>query len=717
MDAFSYTVSGSSTEKLKGPTEGLTLTLVNDKAGLDALIGILKAADIIAFDVETTTANVHGKIFKLIGMSFAVNSAEGYYIPTGHIESDQPTWMDSTLQQLDKEYVLDKLSFVWNDKKLIAHNMKFEYQVMRKLGRNIKHPYFCTMIAQYIIDNRTKKLGLKPLTKDILKRKALELRNVTTDGGINLEGTPIEATLEYAAPDAVNCFELYEYQLVKLKKDYELYNLFFNIEMPVMTVIAKMELLGMLLDEEKIVKLNETLANECKELEHDMMDILESAFGHVSVGLVHDDIRFNPASNAHVTTILYSDTKFNLPRQSSSKSDKKALLYLRSNKQLMDKNPIANKFIGLILKYREIDKLRGTYTTNLLEKVSEIDGRLHPEFRQTVTNSGRLTSNNPNAQNIPTRNDGYNIRANFVANKKGMAGRCFTSADYHAQEMRVTAAISSDKTLAGIILGHMKVSELGDYNGTESALLDDNGKNIILYKDTPVDIHCYTATKILGIPYHKITKETRKRIKPVAFGILYGIGPPGLADQIDASIDVAREYINKWLDTFPGVKDFINRCKYDIMHNRCIRTRFGRKRMVPAPLMKEDFNGLTKAGVFRELINTAIQGTSADITKIAMVRVAYSLRKAKLDATIIMQIHDEIVVENNVEDSEKVARILMRGMYLELPSSDKSFVVPIISEPVARMSLSKSDTNILSNIKLPTQEEVRNEAIKEYGSV
>lgn len=722
--------------KILGPIEGLDIRVVTTSETLDAMIEHLSQHEVIAFDTETNGLDIHKEEtksdkmfdqdfedawegneeeynqyirtnygerfeegFKLVGMSFAADPVISYYVPVGHVMGDQLTFDEVPLIQLAKQDALDAVRPLLSDKKIIAHNMKFDKKVMEHFGVPIPDPYFCTYLAQAVIHHDEVR-GLKQLTKHLLNRSAYSLTDMLGKGNYDLSPLdPSQAAL-YAGPDASNCYGLYEIYSKIFEENQDLAGIF-KLEMKVLNTVIQMETAGFLLDDSVIDDIVEILDSKEPPALDKCREALSMAQGSIK-DISGDD--FDPKKGVHVSRALYN--VFNLPFSQgkgatsvsdapSGASSRKTLSKLQEDTELMERKPEADKFINALFSWREIVKLRSTYTRNLQEKVAQ-NGRLYPEFKQVGTDTGRMSGKNPNTMNLPTRSDEYDIRKIFMEEDPFI----LIGADYDAMEMRIAAGLSGDPILSRIVLGDMKVSEVGIETETESKRKDDNGEPIILTPDSPVDIHCYTVMSILGIPYPEIDNELRSSLKPVGFGILYGSTKVGLARTLGVPENTAQHYIDMWFRTFSGVKKFMDSCVHFIVNNGYMATYSGRRRYIKAPYdamtpmeRAEALKEPDMQAQIRQLSNMRIQGTGADVTKTAMVKMYNKIKEHNLDAALVCQIHDELVVKCLFDDRHKVAKMLEESMYYEL--RNENGVMPLTSGARATRNLSKAAENLL----------------------
>lgn len=703
----------------KGTTEGIECIIVDTWDKFNDMMEYLMQFEEIAFDTEATGLDFYaidkeedGEIipgWRLLGISFAAESNKAFYIPLGHIlpECD---WTADPPVQLPKTEVLDKLDPIWNEKKLIAHNLKFDYQALFTSGKQIKNLYFCTLIALYVI-NCSAELGLKANTAKLLGRSVTGIDKLAKSK--NLEAVDIKLTSDYACADAVNCLDLYKLASKTFKEHPDIGAVFWHIEMPVLPIIAHMEMEGVSIDQEKVHVLGKKLTAAREKKTKEITDLLETIpyKGHgVSIE------EFAPTHTRHIISILEDWFSIDLEvnrKTNQPKVDSKALNRIKLNPHHR-KNKELTQFINLLLDWREIEKLRSTYTESLLENISPKDNKLHADWLQFGARTGRLASRKPNLMNQPSRSDDdFDVRSVYIVDNDD---ECFIACDYSALEMRIAGCLSNDKDLVDILLERKKLGDLGEYEGVVSKMKDDFGNPITLSNNDPIDIHVYTVFKLDKVPYNEIDKAYRKKYKPVGFGILYGITGIGLSDQLKCSIKEADEAIAGYLDTFPGIRVFIDGCKHFILHNGYLSTAYGRRCWVQdkgfdlihvdkGDYIKYEYKlldsyMLEKKGVLRSLVNARIQGTAADVMKMAMAKMQKVFDKhPEYCAKIVLQIHDEVVVKCEKKHRDKVANIILENMYTEL-KNDQGLIVPLMGEATAGMSLSKAEDNLLAGHKL-----------------
>ncbi|MBU0629688.1 MAG: DNA polymerase I [Candidatus Margulisbacteria bacterium] len=557
-------------------------TCVKDEPTLEQMIKTLGQAEAFAFDVETTSLNTFEA--ELVGISFSCESKQAYYLPLGHGLALRPT-----LEILKPLFLSNKLK--------IGHNLKYDIEVMNNHGIEVAGPLFDTMVAAYLIDPTSGKLGLKILAKQFLGREMIELMELIGKDGkyAGFAEVPVEIATDYAASDAEATFGLYEIFKLALKGQ-KLESLFNEVEMPLLAVLIKMEETGVKIDAGLLAEQAAEIEKELKELEQHI---------HAIAGEV-----FNINSTKQLAQILF--TKLMLPVIKKGKTgpstDFEVLEELAARKF-----EIAEKLID----YRQLTKLKNTYIDVLPTLVNARTGRIHSSFNQTITATGRLSSSDPNLQNIPARGDwGKRLRSVFIPEK---TDRLILAADYSQIELRVLAHLSSDPVL------------LEAFNqGT--------------------DIHQRTADE-LGI--------SRADAKTVNFGIIYGISDFGLAKQLKVKRPEAAGIIERYFAKHQGVKAFIDKTIKEAKENGYVTTMLGRKR--PVPDINSPNAGLRSA-TERMAINTPVQGSAADLIKLAMITTNQQLTTHNLKAKMIMQVHDELVFECPAEEADTVKKIVVQEM-------------------------------------------------------
>ncbi|MFA6307494.1 MAG: DNA polymerase I [Patescibacteria group bacterium] len=569
-------------------------TNIQDITAFEKFYTILKSQPIFAFDTETSGLDILTE--KILGISFSWQAKIAYYI-----DLRDPKFA---------EKVLDKLKTIFADDKIakIGHNIKFDYKVLKILGINLQGIVFDTLVAAYLI-NYNRGLKLEELAFSYLGYKKLKLEDLL-DEKTNKKDTVDVLSIDstrlawYGAEDADITFRLYKklYPLIKDSKNLELLQ---KIEIPLIPVLADMELDGISLDNKFLAKMEVDLKKELENLTKQIHKLAGS--------------EFNIASPAQLKKILFEDLKI------STQGIKKTKTGISSAAAELEKMKDAHPIIPLIVDFRELSKLQSTYVSALPELVSNKTKRLHTSFNQTVTATGRLSSSNPNLQNIPIRSElGKKIRQAFVVPKDYI----LLSADYSQIELRIVASLSNDP------------------------------KMIATFKKGE-DIHARTAAEIHKIPLDKVSKDIRRTAKEINFGILYGLGSLGLSQRTDLNRNEAKEFIDRYFDIYKKIKQYLDYTK-DFAHKHGYsQTIFGRRRYLP------DINSsmpMLRAAAERMAINMPVQGTAADLLKIAMIRLYRDLPKISQRSKILLQVHDELVLEVPISDLKKVAKFVKTTM-------------------------------------------------------
>lgn len=600
-----------------------TKTVVDTEEKLSALIEELKKQTIFSIDVETT--GINPLECDLVGISIAYSEqiqtknnrvkidnsksdlVKSYYIPVFHLVG----------QQLDLELIEEKLAPVLSDKNIAKtlQNAKFDCQVLKRHNMPLKNVIFDTMLASYIKDS-SRKHGLKQQASDYLDYIMVEYDELlkNSSSSLTIETVPIEDAASYACDDAFATLLLTKYWQENL--DEKELDLLYNIEVPLALVLMKMEETGACIDVDYL-----------KVIEKEINEKLE-----VVENKIYEEVgeRFNINSPKQVGDMLFG--KLNL-KAKGMKSKTGFSTSAKVLETLAEEHQVAKD----ILEQRHLAKLKSTYVETLPELISVSDGRIHASFNQTITTTGRLSSSNPNLQNIPIRTElGNRIRGAFVAQDKN---NLIISADYSQVELRLLAHISRDDNLI-------------------EAFCDDE------------DVHAATASKVFEVPVEQVTKEMRSRAKAVNFGIVYGQSRYGLASSLGISPFEAQEFIDRYFATYPDVKKYMDdTIKFAYAHG-FVETLYGRKRYLSSGLLST--NGKIQEAAQRAAINAPIQGTAADVMKLAMVRLQNDFEKNNIKSKIIIQVHDELVIETVDTEIDEVKYLVQKAMELDQP-----FLVPL----------------------------------------
>jgi DNA polymerase-1 len=563
---------------------------VLDDASFSALLAKLRKADAFAVDLETTSLNTREA--DIVGISLSSQDHEAFYIPVGHDYPEAP-------RQLPTAKVLSGLAPLLTDseKRKIGQNLKYDYQVLRRAGVEMEGLWFDTMVASYLLNPVRSSHGLDSLALEFLDHRMISYAEVTGTGKeqVNFSNVAVDRASRYSCEDADASFLLHRLFLPRLKEG-EMERLFYDVEMPLVKILAEMELAG--------VKLDLNLLRE-----------LSDGFGEQLTGLELEIYRlagceFNINSPKQLGETLF--VRMGLPTGKKTKGKTGFSTDISVLEGLADEYDI----VRLILQYRSLSKLKSTYTDALPKLVESTTGRVHTSYNQAVTNTGRLSSSEPNLQNIPIRSEeGRRIRHAFIAEK----GCLILSADYSQIELRVLAHLSRDRVFC------------------EAFARDE-------------DIHTRTAAEVFDIFPEMVTPEMRRQAKTINFGVIYGQGAFSLARQLGVAPRVAREFIDNYFDRHSGARAFLEGCVLEAERKGYVTTLLGRR--LPIPDIGSA-NGNVRAFAQRNAVNYPIQGSAADIIKQAMVNVFNRIRREGLKSRLIMQVHDELVFE--VPEGERLA--------------------------------------------------------------
>ncbi len=572
-------------------------------------VQILMKQSEICFDTETTGLDANDA--ELVGMSFSWKPGEAYYIPC-------------PADQAKTGEILSLFSTLFENKNItwVGQNIKYDMLLLKWYGYELKGNIFDTMLAHYVIDPEGKRsmdllssqfLGYEPVS-------ITELIGKKGKGQGNMRDVELEKIKEYAAEDADITLQLKKVFLPKLKEK-EVEKVFYEVDNPLVKVLTDMEFEGVAID---VPFLNEY----SKELEKEAKIAEESVYKQAGV-------RFNLASPKQLGEVLFDKLQLD-PKAKKTKTGQYA-----TGEDVLQKLAHQSPIVEDILAFRELTKLKSTYVDSLPLLINRKTGRVHTSYGQAIAVTGRLSSNNPNLQNIPVRSErGKEIRKAFVARDNK---HVLISADYSQIELRIVAAIS------------------GDPNMCEAFLL---GK----------DIHTATAAKVYGIEESEVTKEQRYKAKSVNFGIIYGQGAFGLADNLGISRTEAKAIIDNYKKEFSGITTYMEDTVSFAQKNGYVQTLMGRKRW----LRDINSSNFTVRGFAeRNAINSPIQGTAADMIKMAMIRVQAALKKSNFKSRMIMQVHDELVFDAVREEAEELKTLILEGMQAALPLPNN---VPVIAE-------------------------------------
>lgn len=575
-------VSGGESESEEGKTSARDYDIVLSQASWTHWKKLLTGTSRFAFDTETTGLNP--MLADIVGMSFAIDSGEACYVPLRHDYLGAP-------EQLDYKTVLaDVATLLGNESAtIIGQNLKYDYKIMYRAGVTIKAKMIDTMLSAYVLDSTASRLDMDTLAMTYLGEETIHYEEVAGKGAkqIPFNQVAIDKAGPYAAEDADITWQLNDVLNEKLAKDKGLLSIRDNMELPVMKILAQMECHGVLVDGELLVAQSLDLAARISVLQKEIFELAGEPF--------------NIDSPKQLQVILYE--KMDLPiLKKTPKGQPSTAEPVLSELALQYPLPKA------ILSYRSLAKLKSTYTDKLPQEINPDTNRVHTSYRQAVTSTGRLASNNPNLQNIPVRTeDGRNIRKAFIA----PAGKKIISADYSQIELRIMAHLSKDE-------GLLKAFSEG------------------------VDVHRATAAEVFGVPVSEVSADQRRSAKAINFGLIYGMSAFGLSQQLNIGRAEAQEYIEIYFARYPGVKTYMEKTRESAHENGYVETCFGRRLMMPEINSK---NGMRVKAAERAAINAPMQGTAADIIKLAMIDVNAWIKINDFDVVMLMQVHDELVFE------------------------------------------------------------------------
>jgi len=580
-------------------------TVVDSPAGLTALARLLSTASSISFDTETTSTDE--MTASLVGISLAVAPGDGYYIPVGH----------KLGAQLPLEQVLSALREPLTDARIpkIGHNLKYDFIMLVRNGLIVAPLAFDTMLAEYVLDPGSRNLGLKTMSELRLGESMTHIEDLIGKGKNQrtMAEVDIAGAAPYAAADAETTLRLQPLLETELKRIPKLWDLFVNIEMPLIRVLADMEMAGVALDKNFFATFSVQLSERMAALEKQI---------YQAVGK-----NFNINSTQQLSSVLFETLHLTPP----DRGNKTASGHYSTAAGVLDEMSGQHAVVDMILEYREYSKLKSTYVDALPAQIHPETGRVHTSFSQTGTVTGRLSSSDPNLQNIPTRTDlGRRVRRGFVADP----GNILVSLDYSQIELRIVAHMADD------------VAMLNAFRAGQ-------------------DIHATTAAAIYGIPLEAVTKEQRRHAKAINFGLIYGMSAFGLTRSTGLTLSESQNFVEAYFKQFPGVKKYLDGIRHSARETGYVETLLGRRRYFPA--LKGTLNQTLRNREEREAINAPIQGTAADIMKIAMIKIPPAIAQAGLHGRMLLQVHDELVIEcPRAERNETVAvaRNVMENSYL-----------------------------------------------------
>jgi len=594
--------------------EGITVHIVDDIRGLKDLVQQLQSAKVISFDTETTSTDQMRA--DLVGISLAMEANEGWYIPVGHdLEQER---------QLPIEQVIDALKGPLTNASIpkVGHNLKYDFVMLARNGLRPSPLTFDTMVAEWLTNPTSHNLGLKNLAWVRLDFRMTEITSLIGSGKkqISMAQVPIDKVAAYAVMDAIAVIRLLPGLQAELNAN-SATKLFDEIEMPLIPVLADMEMTGIALDINFLKKMSGELLSRMNEIE-------SSVYAQVGEP-------FNINSTQQLSNAIFNRLKLS-PPDGTRRTDSG---HYSTSAEVLEALRGEHPVVDLLLEYRELSKLKSTYADALPEQVNPRTARIHTSYNQAGSVTGRIASSDPNLQNIPIRTElGRQVRQAFIAD----TGLTLLSVDYSQVELRIAAHMSKDEAMLAAFRANQ-------------------------------DIHTATAAAILGTTLDKVTKEQRRNAKAINFGLLYGMSAFGLTRSSDLTLAEAEDFVEAYFKQFPGVKAYLDNMRRLAAKYGYVETLLGRRRYFPG--LKSGGNPATRAREEREAINAPIQGTAADIMKLAMLNVASALKNRGLKGHMLLQVHDELVIEcpqNELKETTIIARTMMENAY--------NLVIPLKTE-------------------------------------
>lgn len=590
------------------PAEQINANIVDTPEALEKLVRRLESAKVISVDTETTSQDQMRA--DLVGISLAVEGGHGYYIPVGH--------KPGLGRQLPLQTVIDALQKPLTDPNIqkVGHNLKYDFVVLARHGIRMRPLSFDTMIAEWLANPISRNLGLKNLAWVRLDRKMTPITDLIGKGKnqVTMADVPVADAAAYAAEDAEVVFDLLP-DLKKELEDCQVMGLMDEIEMPLITVLADMEMTGIGLDTEYLSK----MSAEVKERMLAIEDRVHQAVGEP----------FNLNSTQQLSNALFERLRLAPP----DRTRRTASGHYSTSADVLEAMRGKHAVVDWILEYRELSKLKSTYIDALPLQVNPKTGRVHTTYNQAGVITGRIASSDPNLQNIPIRSDlGRQVRKAFIA----QPGHKLISVDYSQVELRIAAHMSNDEAMLNAFrAGH--------------------------------DIHAATAAAIYKVPIEKVTKDQRRRAKGINFGLIYGMSAFGLTRYTDLTLAESEDFMEEYFRQFPGIKNYLDGIRRTASTQGYVETLLGRRRYFPG--LVDPKNYTTRNREEREAINAPIQGTAADIMKIAMLRVPGALKEAGLSGHMLLQVHDELVIESPDDEVKRTAEVVREVMENAYPIS------------------------------------------------
>jgi len=593
--------------------------IINDRRDLEKLAPRLKKRGHFSIDFETTSADP--MVAELVGISITTEPGTGCYIPVGHdtaalvVDEEEQTdgelFAGRSVAQLDADVALDLLKPLLEDESIrkTGQNIKYEMVILARNGIDLNGADFDTMVASYLLNPSKMRHNLDHLALEFLNYRKIPIERLIGKGAkqITMNKVNVREAADYACEDADITLRLRN-KLQPMLKEKQLLELFERVEIPLVKILAKMELEGVCVDKDVFGELSKTLAGQLDGLEAEI---------HRLAGR-----EFNINSTQQLGKILFEEMK--LPAAKKTKTG------YSTDVAVLEKLAIEHELPAKMLEYRTLSKLKSTYVDALPGLLNPATGKIHTSFNQTVTATGRLSSSKPNLQNIPIRSEiGRRIREAFVPSD---AHKVLLSADYSQIELRVLAHLSGDEELCDA------------------------------FRDG-VDIHSRTSSRIFGVPVDEVTPDMRRKAKVANYGIIYGISASKLAADIGIKRESAEEFIQSYFEVVPGVKLYIKSIVEEARRNGYVTTIMNRRRYIP-DIDSPNFG--VRRFAERTAINTPIQGSAADLIKMAMIQIDERIARLDLRSVMILQVHDELVFEtprDEVEQMESLVKEIMETAY------------------------------------------------------
>ncbi len=601
-------------------------TLINDEKTLNKWIA--KAYEIGHVAIDTETTGLTPAKAGLVGISMACEPGKAAYIPLAHAQETDlfgAASNEGDIPQMNKALCIKLLKPLLEDKGVlkIGHNMKYDWQMFAKEGIEIT-PSDDTMLMSYVLDGASHSHSMDNLSALYLEHTPIKYSEVAGKGKyqVTFDKVGIKEAVDYAAEDADVTLRLYHVFKPRLAGE-KMLRVYEDIERPLIPVIARMELEGVKVDPKVLHEMSEEFGKKLAALEEEIHEMA----GHP----------FNIASPKQVGEVLFDEMGLQGGKKTKTK------VYSTSVDILEKLSLEGHEIVSKVLEHRSLSKLKSTYTDALQQQINPLSGRVHTSYHMTGTSTGRLSSSDPNLQNIPIRTEeGRRIREAFIAKE----GHVLISVDYSQVELRLAA-------------------EMADVAALKQAFKDG------------VDIHKLTASRVFGVPFDEVTPDIRRQAKAVNFGIIYGISGFGLAKQLGCPVGEAANFINRYLSQFHEIRDYMETTKQVAKDRGFVVTLYGRKCFIPGI---KDKNHARVNAAERQAINAPLQGTAADIMKIAMARMPAALKNSNLSAKMLLQVHDELILEVPEAEVEKTMVVACETLENSFNINGVDISVPLIAE-------------------------------------